>query len=89
VKILDQEFELVREGRYLCRGCRAEFNRRDAIRHLSGRICPDVPIPYDITLTGRIYAHAIKLAHTLNQTVGRQNDYYVTLEQLEHILQNA
>ena len=42
-----------------------------------------------ITLTGHIYARAIRLAHSQNQVVGEKNDYYVTLAQLEGILQGV
>lgn len=34
----------------------------------------------------KIYGAAIDLAHKNSQTVGEDNDYYITLEQLEHIL---
>jgi len=34
-----------------------------------------------------IYSHAIQMAQRNNQTVDEKNDYYVTLEQLEYILQ--
>lgn len=45
MKIFDQRFELIREGRYLCLGCRSEFNRADAIRHLRNRRCPEASMP--------------------------------------------
>jgi len=41
-----------------------------------------------LTLTGRIYARAIGLSQRQNQVVGEKNDYYVTLAQLEEILQS-
>ena len=88
MRIFDQEFEVVREGRYLCLECRTEFSRADAVRHLVGRICPDAPIPVRVTLTGQIYARAIRLAVAAHQVVGEKNNYYVTLEQLENILQS-
>jgi hypothetical protein len=40
-----------------------------------------------ITLTGIIYARAIRLAQSQNQVVGEKSDYFVTLAQLEEILQ--
>jgi hypothetical protein len=42
-----------------------------------------------VTLTGKIYARAIRLAQSANQVVGEKNDYYITLAQLEDILQNV
>lgn len=84
--MFDQEFELVREGRYLCLGCRSEFGRSEALRHLRGRVCPEAPVPVRVTITGTIYARAIRLAHSQNQTIGEKSDYYITLAQLERIL---
>ena len=37
--------------------------------------------------TADVYISAIKLAQEQNQTVGEKSDYYVTIEQLEAILQ--
>ena len=42
-----------------------------------------------ITLTGKIYARATRLAQSANQVVGEKSDYYITLAQLEDILQNV
>jgi hypothetical protein len=39
-----------------------------------------------VTLTGRIYARAFRLACQQNQVIGEKGDYYVTLAQLETIL---
>jgi hypothetical protein len=50
---------------------------------------PDSRPNIQITLTGHIYARAIRLAHSQNQVVGEKNDYYVTLAQLEDILQGV
>ena len=50
---------------------------------------PDSRPNISITLTGLIYARAIRIAHSQNQVVGEKNDYYVTLAQLEDILQNV
>jgi len=50
---------------------------------------PDSRPNIQITLTGHIYARAIRLAHSQNQVVGEKNDYYVTLGQLEDILQQV
>ena len=35
-----------------------------------------------------IYTEATQLAMTNNQTVGKRNDYYITLEQLMELLRN-
>jgi hypothetical protein len=42
-----------------------------------------------VTLTGKIYVRAIWLAVSANQVVGEKSDYYITLAQLEDILQNV
>jgi hypothetical protein len=34
----------------------------------------------------QVYAQAIELARINNQTVGENNDYFITLEQLERLL---
>lgn len=34
-----------------------------------------------------IYIKAIEISRQLKQTVGEKNDYYITLEQLEKIIQ--
>jgi len=36
-----------------------------------------------------IYSEATKLAMKNNQVVGKNNDYYITLEQLEEIIKRA
>ena len=48
---------------------------------------PDSRPNVRVTLTGQIYARAIRIAHSQNQVVGEKSDYYVTLAQLEDILQ--
>ncbi len=35
----------------------------------------------------KIYVNAVKLARDNNQTIGPKNDYFVTLEQLEALMQ--
>ena len=50
---------------------------------------PDSRANVQITLTGHIYARAIRLSHSQNQVVGDKSDYYVTLAQLEDILQEV
>lgn len=35
-----------------------------------------------------IMEKSIKLAHKKQQTVGRKNDYYITLQQLQEIIEN-
>lgn len=35
-----------------------------------------------------LYTKAIQLARQLKQTVGEKNDYYITIAQLEALLQN-
>jgi len=37
----------------------------------------------------QFYSQAIKLAQSNNQVVGVNNDYYITLEQLENMLKNV
>jgi hypothetical protein len=49
----------------------------------------DKPIPYRVTLTGTIYARAIRLSQSQNQVVGEKGDYYITLQQLESILEKV
>ena len=36
-----------------------------------------------------IYSNAIALAQKNNQVVGRKNDYYITIEQLEYLLKET
>lgn len=40
-----------------------------------------------IVNTADVYTEAIRLAQSSNQVVGEKSDYYITLEQLETILQ--
>ena len=34
-----------------------------------------------------IYSEAIRLARNNNQTIGEKNDYYITIDQLDFIIQ--
>lgn len=36
----------------------------------------------------KVYIQAVALAHKEDQTVGEDNDYYITLEQLELIIKS-
>ena len=37
----------------------------------------------------KMHLEAIHIAHALRQTVGENNDYYITLEQLNEVLKNG
>lgn len=36
-----------------------------------------------------LYFNAVTLSHRTEQTVGEKNDYYITLEQLESLIQQV
>lgn len=43
--------------------------------------------PYGLDFKLNVYTDAVRIAHSTNQVVGAKKDYYVTLEQLETILE--